>query len=327
MNKSGYETPRCPGSLKEAFTTYNPGTLRWLFSGRKVFHVLEGSPWGNMWEQSQIHGNHFGGQSWYRMVLNRNKPEPHPLGNYILKTVNEVNPTLKFPNEQAGNEHFCLQLARQVFEIDVIPNAMIFFENGQPAFIGKYDDHFPVKGNLLQGGFGTLAAQPESLIEIPANYTIFDLAGIINELVAAASVARERFFQYVLFSWLIANGHAYVNRFRLHKTERGDYMLAPLSDILCTRVHELSPEIAAPGGLYSGDRDSAQFREYGHYTRNEFTEFARRCGIRKNRYEKILDDMVAARYEAGKLIEKAFMPEEATNIIRYYFNERVLRLK
>ena len=104
-------------------------------------------------------------------------------------------------------------------------------------------------------------------------------------------------------------------------------MLAPLSDVLCTRVHELCPEIAAPGGLYSGDRDTIQFREYGHYTRNEFSEFARRLGMRKNRYEKILDDVVAARYEAGRLIEKAFVPDEATSIIRYYFNERVLRLK
>ena len=40
-----------------------------------------------------------------------------------------------------------------------------------------------------------------------------------------------------------------------------------------------------------------------------------------------MDLFVAGRNEAGKLLDQAFVPEEVKNIIRYYFNERLMRLK
>jgi serine/threonine-protein kinase HipA len=138
---------------------------------------------------------------------------------------------------------------------------------------------------------------------------------------------KERFFSQLVFSWLIANASAYMKNFGVVQTSRGDYVMAPLFNMLCTRLHELGPELAAPGGLFEGDRDTSEFREYGHYTRNEFIAFALRSGIMKVRAEKILDQFVEGAAKANELINRAFLPEEARNIIRYNFMERLSRLK
>lgn len=102
MNRTLYNTPRCPGSLKDGFNSYNPGTLRTLFDSRKVFHVIEGNSDTVSWQKARIDGEQFGGQQWYRVALNKNKPEPHPAGNYILKLVPDETDGVKFPFEQAG---------------------------------------------------------------------------------------------------------------------------------------------------------------------------------------------------------------------------------
>ncbi|MBL0339827.1 MAG: hypothetical protein IPP71_02285 [Bacteroidetes bacterium] len=126
MNKSYYATPRCPGTLKEGFESYNPSTLRGLFLGRSVFHVLPEPPLGIEWEKAQINGPHFGGQQWYRVQLIKNQLVPDLNGGWLLKTVSPGTSDVRFPMEQAGNEHLCLQLASQVFDIETIPNALIF---------------------------------------------------------------------------------------------------------------------------------------------------------------------------------------------------------
>ncbi|MBK7388973.1 MAG: HipA domain-containing protein [Bacteroidetes bacterium] len=327
MNRTLYNTPRCPGSLKDGFNSYNPGTLRTLFDSRKVFHIIEGSPDTASWQKARIEGEQFGGQQWYRVALHKNKPEPHPAGNYILKIVPDDSDSVKFPFEQAGNEHFCLQLAKQVYGIDTVPNAMIFFENGQPAIIARYSDSFPFHQDEIKD-FSQLINQNETQLHIDKDrFSYYDLVAVINENVAASLIGKERFFTNILFGWLVANGHAYMKNIRLRKTPLGDYTIFPLADILCTRAHAIGPEIAAPGGLYQGDKNTPEFREYGHYTRNEFSNFAMRLGINRKRSDKIMDHLVAGRNAAGKLLDQAFVPEEVKNIIRYYFNERLMRLK
>jgi serine/threonine-protein kinase HipA len=157
--------------------------------------------------------------------------------------------------------------------------------------------------------------------------TYQQIAILIDHFVAASMIMKERFFSQLIFSFLIANALEHMKNFGLVKTSRNDFVMAPLFNMLCTRLHELGPELAAPGGLYEGDCDTPEFREYGHYTRNEFTAFGRRIGIAPARVEKILDQFVKENNQANELIDQAFLPMEAKNIIRYNFMERSYRLK
>lgn len=331
MNKSQFATPRCPGSLKDGFATYNSATLRGLFNGHRVFHVLPEAPQGIKWADAQIHSNHFGNQQWYRMQLEKNILKPKANGGWLLKTVSSGAGNVQFPYEQAANEHLCLQLAAQVYELECVPNALIFFPKGQPALICKYlGTHLPQK-NYLPGyiDFGILLENSfkELTNRVSKDYSYQSLALLIDKYVAASLIVKERFFSQVIFSWLIANATAHMQNFGLVRTSRGDYDLAPLQHQMCTVIHEPGPEIAPPGGLYKGDKESPEFREYGHYTRNEFTSFGRRIGLFPARIEKILDGFVAGMIPASELIDKAFLPEEVKNLFRYNFMERLFRLK
>ncbi|MBK7389882.1 MAG: hypothetical protein IPI23_12690 [Bacteroidetes bacterium] len=158
--------------------------------------------------KARIEGEQFGGQQWYRVALHKNKPEPHPAGNYILKIVPDDSDSVKFPFEQAGNEHFCLQLAKQVYGIDTVPNAMIFFENGQPAFIARYYNNFPLSEDEITD-FSQLINQHETQPHIDIyKFSYYDLVAVINENVAASLIGKERFLPiFYSAGWLLTVMH------------------------------------------------------------------------------------------------------------------------
>ena len=319
MNRAGLWAPRCPGTLKDGFDTYCPATLRKLFGGKKVFHVLEASFSEKEWSAAKIPGDHFGSQQWFRIKQVKNQLLPDRKGTLILKTVFPNTSALRFHMEQPGNEHFCLQLATQVFQLETINNALIFFPDGQPALI--LETFSPAQSFV---DFETLQHQSGSAKPV-SSYR--QLATLIDSTCAASVIAKERFFSQVIFSWIIANASAYAKNMGMVKTTRADYTTAPIFTAMCTRLHELGPELAMSGGLFEGDKNTPEFRENGSYSRNEFTAFGNRIGLMPARIEKILDHFVAGKEPAEQLIERAFLPNEAKAILRFNISERLMRLK
>jgi serine/threonine-protein kinase HipA len=319
MNKAAFAAPRCPGTLKEGYSTYCPATLRSLFNGKQVFHVLQESCSEKAWKAAQIPGEHFGGQQWFRMKQVKNQLFPDKGGMLLLKTVFPGGSSLRFHMEQSGNEHFCMQLASQVFHLETIDNALIFFPDGQPALICRY---FSSADGFID--FNSLQQRDKSGKSI-SSYRQLGL--ITDSKCAAATIAKEHLFSQVIFTWMIADAGAKAKNFGLIKTTRSDYTMAPVFSARCTRLHELGPELALTGGLYEGDKNTPEFSENGCYTRNEFTTFGHRIGLLPHRIGKIIDGFVAGKENAEKLLEHAFLPNEAKAIIKFNITERLMRLK
>lgn len=319
MNKSAYAAPRCPGTLKEGYNTYSPAFLKRMFEGRKIFHVLPANFDPEEWQLAEIHGQHFGEQKWYRMGLNKNELVPDEHGSYILKTTFPGSSTLRFQMEQAGNEHLCMQLAKQVFQLPVIENGIIFFPDGQPALICKSFTTAECFTN-----FDVLQKQNNRLRSMTS---YVQMSQLIESSCAAVMIAKEHFFRQVIFSWLIANGNAHAKLAGVIKTTSGDYTPSPLFSAMCTRLHELGFELAMPGGFFDGDKSTPDFRENGHYTRSEIESFANRIGLMHARTEKILNGFISGKDKALALIQCALLPEEAKAIIRFNFMERISRLR
>jgi len=318
MNKAAFAAPRCPGTLKEGLSTYCPATLRKLFSGKQVFHVLNESFSEKVWRPAQIQGAHFGGQQWFRMRQEKNQLVPDKSGVFILKTVFHGGSSMRFHMEQPGNEHLCLQLASQVFQMETFENALIFFPDGQPAVISNFFS--------TTNGFMNFETLQQKISDKPiSNYR--QMALLIDTFCAASMIAKERLFIQVVFEWLIGNSDAQSKNFGVVKTIRGDDTTAPLFNSICTRLHELGPELALSGGLFEGDKHTPEFRENGSYTRNEFTAFGNRIGMLSHRIEKVLNDFVSRKENALQLIDHAFLPDEAKAIVRFNFLERLNRLK
>src|SRR5262249_13205864 len=94
------------------------------------------------------------------LVLNDRRLEMiHSGGQYILKPI----PQGAFQRLEwvPINEHLTMQIARQVFDIEVAENALVSFEGGEIAYIVRRFDVQPDGKRCLQEDFAQIAAQSE----------------------------------------------------------------------------------------------------------------------------------------------------------------------
>jgi serine/threonine-protein kinase HipA len=320
MNKGQYATPRCPGSLKEGFDTYCPAILRKVFQGKQVHHILEGFEHEPDWRKAAVPAHNPDIQAWYRLKLVKNKLVPDRSGDYLLKTNSSDASSIRFPNDQAANEHLCMVLAQSVFSLQALPCALIFFSDGKPAIIYRYRPLMDTFQSFESLGSHS-GQQGKRKTSFMTHATLLDRYG------AASLVLRDWYFRVTVFLWLVANGGEHAKDGGVVKTARGDYGPAPLCGIFCGSIHALTPELCLPGGLFEGDTQSPGFRENGHYTRTEFELFGSRLKLPESRVTKMLDEFAACRQEALLLSERAFMPDEARKLFAYHFGERIERLK
>ena len=324
MKRADFGAPRCPGTLKDGFSTYCPAVLRNVFNRKQVFHVLSEMPIGPSWEKARIMNALYDGQIGYRLRQEGNILVPDKTGEFLIKTVAPGNSTIRFQMEQPANEHICLQIASQVFELETLPNTMIFFPDGQPAIICRNISSmkaFVDFETLLQKWTDETAQGKRRKI------SFFDLAAVLDHFGAANIVLKDRFFQNIVANWILGNTYGYMKNAGLVRTSRNDFILAPLISMLSTRIHELSPELPLPGGLFDGDIHTDAFRENGHYSRNEFETFGMRLGLPVKRVKQTLDFYSGLSGKAGSLIERAFLPNEAKAIMLFYVREDISRLK
>ncbi len=316
MNRSDFAAPRCPGSLKEGFDTYCPAIRKSVFQGKQVFHVLDVDESAVEWNNIRVQA---GTQSWYRLRLDKNKLTPDPHGFYLLKTNGPGETDLRYPMDQAGNEHLCLAIAEQLFGFEIVSNALIFFPDGKPAIIYRY---LPLASTFQS--FKVL--QEQAGISSRKKISFMTQAELLDQYGAASLVLRDWYFQLTLYLWLIANGEGHAKYGGVVKTKRGDFAPAPLFGIYSGPVHQLTPELCLAGGLFEGDSQSPGFREHGHYTRTEFEMFGERLKLPESRIIKTINRFASLRQDVLLLINRAFIPEEAKQIFRYNFLERVDRL-
>ena len=75
-------------------------------------------------------------------------------GTHILKPIPNIG---KNADQMPANEHLTMQIASQVFGIEIADNALIFFKDGAPAYITKRFDVLPNGLKLAQEDFASLA--------------------------------------------------------------------------------------------------------------------------------------------------------------------------
>ncbi len=106
-----------------------------------------------IWEKGQLRLTHEGEQ-----------------GTYILKPIPR---DLENVDQLPANEHLTMQIAKQVFKLNVAENAMIFFENGEPAYITKrFDIEMKSSKNLGRKIFQHWPLRPRKLTELSSSIII-----------------------------------------------------------------------------------------------------------------------------------------------------------
>lgn len=233
-------------------------------------------------------------------------------GTYILKPT----PGAQLPRwgaEVPANEHLTMQIARQVFGLEVAANALIRMSDGELAYITRRFDRDAQGHKIPQEDFCQLmersARRDGEHYKYDASYE--EVAQALERFSAVYMIERERLFAMLCFNYLIANGDAHLKNFSLRKV--GDvYRLTPAYDLICTKLH-LPNEHRLALDLLADDEPYRDQETHGFPTGNSWLEFARVIGIRDRRALKLLRSFCdPSRLEQLKhLVERSFLSAPA----------------
>lgn len=327
----------CPSTLAEGFNTYSPSALRNVFFGRKVSHVLDFDAPNTDEEVAEKFRRNTstlsisGAQFKQSLILEKNKlrlTQKGEHGQYILKPV-PLRPPFRKAGELPANEHLTMQIAKQVYGIQIAECALIFFKNGEPAYITKRFDYSPAGDKIDQEDFATLSGLSKEINEedYKNQGSYEDIARLMKAYVPAYPVEVEKCFERVVFNYLFCNGDAHLKNFSLSATPNGDHILSPAYDMINTRIHIPSDSFfALRDGLFSDDYETESIKALGFYAYDDFYQFGLRIGMIKNRVVKILDKYRMDQTKTRDLIRRSFLDEATRNVYQSHYDDRLRML-
>jgi len=324
----------CPGTLAEGFDTYSRTCLNRVFYGKKVNHILPynapdvSESDAELFRENRKRLSISGVQEKVSLLLDKNNlrlTQDGEQGRYILKPIPR---DLREESQVPANEHLTMQIARQVYGIETAENALIFFKNGDPAYITK---RFEVNKDGTKKGiedFATLAgltAETDGR-NFKYNYSYQEAAELIKKYIPAYPVEMEKFYRLLLFNYLIGNGDAHLKNFSIIETPQGDYKLSPAYDLINTSLHVDDSALALKDGLFKDFETTDSFEANGFYAYDDFYEFGNRIGILASRLEKILEKFTTEQERVHELISHSYLNDDMKENYRATYMDRLRAL-
>lgn len=321
----------CPGTLAEGFSTYSPLCVRHLFNDKKVSHVLSyTTPAKDEAVAEQFMENRkrisiSGVQEKLSVVLDKNilrLTNEGEQGTYILKPIPR---DLKKVDQLPANEHLTMQLAKQVYGINVAENAMIFFKDGSPAYITKRFDVKQQDGTKWgKEDFATLAGKTKDNAgpDFKYEYSYEDLGLLFKKYVAAWKIEIEKYFVLVVFNYAFSNGDAHLKNFSLLENKSGDYLMSPAYDLVNTRLHVDDTDFALSKKLFTDDYQSPAWKKSGHASATDFLEFGKRIGVVESRCTKLLAPFLERQDDVESVINRSFLDAGLKKAYLLHYNTK-----
>ncbi len=321
----------CPATLAKGYATYSPVGLKRMFGGRKVSHILKyDSPKvnGNDTEkfiENRVRLSISGVQEKMSLVLDGkllrlSGNEEH--GVYILKPVPR---DVKKVDQVPANEHLTMQIARQVYGINTAENALIFFKDGEQAYITKRFDVRQDGSKLRKEDFASLAGLSKDNAGPDFKYesSYEEIGLLIRRYVPAWRVEIEKYFALVVFNFLFSNGDAHLKNFGLLETAQGDFILSPAYDLLNTRIHVSDADFALKKALFADGLGSVLWQRTGHPVKADFYRFGAIIGIAPTRIEKLLVPFLCRQEKVVQLTANSFLSDPVKQAYLNYYYQKI----
>lgn len=319
------EVNRCPGTLAAGFTTYSRTCLKRVFNGSAVKHVL---PYASLqsnhnsedsFEENATRISISGVQEKFSIIQLKNKirlTKEGEQGTHILKPIPSGS---KNADQMPANEHLTMQIAHQVFGIETAANALIFFGNGEPAYITKRFDLVPGGFKLAQEDFASLAGKSPQTHGTDYKYlgSYWDLFELMRENLPSYKVESLKLFKLLVFNYLFSNGDAHLKNFSIIETPQGDFMLSPAYDLINSRIHIEDKDFALDEGLIPARMGQGNVAK-------QFRLLAEHAGIPEKQTNAIMALMVTKTEQVTNLIDASFLIDR---IKRSYLQGYQLKLK
>lgn len=324
----------CPGTLQPGFDTYSPKALKDMFNGKRVSHILPFPSPSKEGEQQKIffenrkHISISGVQEKYSLRLEGKELQlTDKGGEYILKP---IPADLLNASQVPSNEHLTMQIAAQVFKMPTAKNALIFFNDGQPAYISKRFDVKADGSKCMKEDFAVLAqvTSENAGKNFKYNYSYEKVANLIDTYFAARIPAKEQFFKLVVFNYLFSNGDAHLKNFSRIDCERNnDGVLAPAYDLINTRLHVDDSDLALQEGLYHEDYNFHSYSTLGYYAYDDFFEFGQRIGLIPARVKRFINSFLSEAELIEDLTKRSFLNADSKTKYLQMYQEKLKRLR
>ena len=315
----------CPATLAAGYHTYSNTALRRVFQGKKVSTILpydspaSNESTGTLFTENRKRMSISGVQEKFSVLLEKNKLrliQEGEQGHYILKPIPNVG---KNANQMPANEHVTMQIARQVFNIETAENALVFFKNGDLAYITKRFDVNDDGSKWAQEDFASIAGRTPQThgenFKYSGNY--LELFTLLKKYTPAYTIESIKLFKLILFNYLFSNGDAHFKNFSLIETPLGDFKLSPAYDLLNSRLHIDDKDFALDDGLLPPHLAQGKITE-------QFYRLGEQAGISKNQVEKVFKVLTSKNDDVIKLIIGSFLDEKSK---RNYTQAYQARLK
>ena len=319
------EINRCPGTLAAGFTTYSRTCIKRVFNGNKVNHIL---PYNSLqsnqngedsFEDNATRISISGVQEKFSLIQLKNKirlTKEGEQGTHIFKPIPNGS---KNADQMPANEHLTMQIAQKVFGIETAENALIFFGNGDPAYITKRFDVVTGGLKLAQEDFASLAGKSPQTHGADYKYlgSYWDLFELMRENLPSYKVESLKLFKLLVFNYLFSNGDAHLKNFSIIETPLGDFKLSPAYDLLNSRIHIEDKDFALNEGLIPARMGQGNVAK-------QFQLLADYAGIQEKQMNAILALMVSKTENVKNLIDASFLKD---GIKRNYLQTYQLKLK
>ena len=322
------EINRCPGTLAEGFTTYSRTCIKRVFNGSKINHILSyhslqsNQNKEDSFEENASRMSISGVQEKFSLIQLKNKlrlAQVGEQGTHILKPIPNVSNNA---DQMPANEHLTMQIARQVFGIETAENALIFFGNGNPAYITKRFDVIPGGLKLAQEDFASLAGMSPQTHGTDYKYSgsYWDLFELMRENLPSYKVESLKLFKLLIFNYLFSNGDAHLKNFSIIETPSGDFKLSPAYDLLNSRIHIEDKDFALAEGLIPARMGQGNVAK-------QFQLLADHAGIQEKQMDVIFALMVSKSDQIKKLVDASFLKERIQRNYLQSYQKRLNKFK
>ncbi|MFV0143781.1 type II toxin-antitoxin system HipA family toxin [Empedobacter falsenii] len=321
------ELKNCPGSLKENINTYSSVVLQKMFNGKKVSPFLKYTSPTNRKDQSRFNQNQThisisGFQEKYSLVLDGNElrlTNENESGQYILKPISDLPKNSEFA---PANEHLTMQIAKQIFKIETAENALVFFEDGSPAYLTKRFDYDESKNKLAVEDFASLLGKSPATngeqYKYEGNY--LELFEVLKKYVPAWKVEAPKLLTLIVFNYLFSNGDAHLKNFSLIETQQGDFKLSPAYDLLNTKIHIEDADFALKEGILPKSISKGKVID-------QLMVLGEKAGITEKSIIKVLLNLTSKEDQVVDLIGRSFLSEKLKRNYIQSYQRRLKKLK
>ena len=302
---------KCPGTLSNGFNTYSRTCINLVFNGKKVNHVL---PYVSL-QLDQLGEDLFnenassisisGVQEKFSLIQIKNKlrlTSEGEQGSHILKPIPNIT---KNADQLPANEHLTMQIAYQVFGIETAANAMIFFGNGEHAYITKRFDLLSDGRKWSQEDFASLAGKSPQTHGTDYKYkgSYLDIFELMRNYLPSYKVESLKLFKLLVFNYLFSNGDAHLKNFSIIETPLGDFKLSPAYDLLNSRIHIDDKDFGLEEGLLPKSFAQGSIAK-------QFQSLAKHAGIPEKQSNLIMGLMISKSDSVKTMVLSSFLKEK-----------------